>query len=71
VTWFFLLGAPRAVLEMQAQRRRRRGASDTSDAGLLARLTHLPGLFWVGVLLLLCLAALALGAVWLIGLQVG
>lgn len=71
VTWFFLLGAPRAVLEMQAQRRRRRGAADTSDAGLLARLTHLPALFWVGVLLLLCVAALALGTIWLVGLQIG
>ena len=43
VTWFLLLGAPRAVIEMQAQRRRRRGAADTSDAGLLGRLTHTPG----------------------------
>lgn len=72
MTWFLLLGAPRAVLEMQSERRRgrRRGVSDTSDAGLLGRLTHLPGAVWVGILLLVCLAALALGATWLIGLQV-
>ena len=72
VTWFLLLGAPRAVLEMQSERRRgrRRGVPDTSDAGLLGRLTHTPGALWVAILLLVCLAALALGAVWLIGLQV-
>nr|WP_210728504.1 M50 family metallopeptidase [Cellulomonas septica] len=71
VTWFFLLGAPRAVLEMQSGRRRvrRRGGSDVSDAGMLGRLTHLPGLFWVGVLLLICLACFALGGAWLVGLQ--
>ncbi|GEK22967.1 M50 family metallopeptidase [Cellulomonas xylanilytica] len=72
MTWFLLLGAPRAVLEMQSERRRgrRRGVPDASDAGLLGRLTHTPGALWVAVLLLVCLAALALGAVWLIGLQV-
>ena len=72
MTWFLLLGAPRAVLEMQSQRRRgrRRGATDTSDAGMLGRLTHTPGALWVGILMLVCLAALALGAAWLIGLQV-
>ena len=34
---------------MQSERRRarRRGASDTSDADLLGRLTHLPGGLWV------------------------
>ena len=71
VTWFFLLGAPRAVLEMQSGRRRvrRRGGSDVSDAGMLGRLTHLPGLFWVGVLLLVCLGCLALGGAWLVDLQ--
>lgn len=72
MTWFLLLGAPRAVLEMQSERRRgrRRGVQDTSDAGLLGRLTHTPGALWVAILLLVCLAALALGAVWLIGLQI-
>ncbi|RHA37085.1 M50 family metallopeptidase [Cellulomonas rhizosphaerae] len=68
VTWFLLLGAPRAVLEMQSQRRglRRSGRQDTSDAGSLGRLTHLPGGFWVAVLLLVCLGALALGGWWLL-----
>lgn len=69
VTWFLLLGAPRAVLEMQVGRRRlrRRRSADSSDAGLLARLTRLPAGLWVGVLFLVCLAALALGATWLVG----
>lgn len=73
VTWFFLLGAPRAVLEMQAGRRRmrQRGTQDVSDAGMLGRLTHLPGLLWVGILLLACLACLAVGGAWLVGLQLG
>jgi len=54
LTWFFLLGAPRAVIEMQTQRRRvrRRGGRDESDAGLLAGLTHVPAVVWVGVFLL-------------------
>ncbi|MDM7830247.1 M50 family metallopeptidase [Cellulomonas edaphi] len=68
LTWFLLLGAPRAVLEMQRQRRalRRRGRPDTSDAGVLGGLTHLPGGFWVGVLLLVCLACLVVGGYWLL-----
>lgn len=72
VTWFFLLGAPRAVVEMQSARRadRRRGRRDTSDAGLLGDLTHTPGALWVAVLGLVTLAGLALGAAWLVGLQV-
>ncbi|WP_341765555.1 M50 family metallopeptidase [Cellulomonas shaoxiangyii] len=68
LTWFFLLGAPRAVLEMQAQRRRvrRNGGRDQSDAGLLAGLTHLPAVAWVGVLLLVCVALLVVGGAWLL-----
>lgn len=48
VTWFLLLGSPRPVVELQ--RTRRRGAR-TSDADVLARLTRVPALVWVGVLL--------------------
>lgn len=62
VTWFLLLGAPRAVLELQASRRRARGAR-TSDADVLAQLTRVPGLVWVGLFLLVttgCLAAAVL-----------
>jgi hypothetical protein len=64
VTWFLLLAAPKTVLELQAKRRRR-GAPD-SDADQLARLTGLPGLVWVGVFLLVDVAALALGTLWLV-----
>jgi hypothetical protein len=69
VTWFLLLGAPRAVVELQQHRRGGRGRS--SDADQLARLTRLPGLVWVGVFLLVTLAALALGARLLIGFATG
>ncbi len=65
VTWFLLLGAPRAVLEMQSQRRRARGRG-TSDADALARLTPLPGGFWVGAFFLVCVGALVLGGSWIL-----
>ncbi|GHE07281.1 M50 family metallopeptidase [Klenkia taihuensis] len=58
VVWFLLLAAPRAVWELQAQRRRR--PTPDSDADQLARLTGVPGLVWVGVFLALCLGSLAL-----------
>ena len=64
VTWFLLLAAPKTVLELQVKRRRR-GAPD-SDADQLARLTGLPGLVWVGVFLLVDVAALVLGTRWLL-----
>src|SRR3954470_8158755 len=63
-TWFLLLAAPRTVLELQASRRRR-GARD-SDADQLARLTRLPGIFWVGLFLVVDVGALLLGARWLL-----
>ncbi|HEY0216890.1 MAG TPA: M50 family metallopeptidase [Cellulomonas sp.] len=66
VTWFLLLGAPRAVLVMQSARRRTRGRG-TSDADMLGRLTPLPGGFWVGVFLVVCAGALVLGASWILG----
>lgn len=59
VTWFLLVAAPRPVLELQAQRNRRRDAQ--SDADQLGRLTVLPGTAWVGVFALLTVGALALG----------
>jgi hypothetical protein len=68
LTWFFLLGAPRAVLEMQLQRARvrRRGLRDESDAGLLAGLTHVPAIVWVGVFLVVCGVLLVVGGAWLL-----
>src|SRR4051794_30014871 len=63
LTWFLLLAAPRPVVELQSARRRRLVAA--SDADQLAHLTRLPGLVWVGVFLVLTLAAAAGGA-WLL-----
>jgi hypothetical protein len=63
-TWFVLLAAPRAVLELHVQRRRDRGR--TSDADVLARLTGVPGIVWVGVFLVVDLAALVVGGSWLV-----
>lgn len=57
--WFLLLAAPRAVVELQRTRARGRGRD--SDADVLARLTRIPGLVWVGVFLLVTLGALAAG----------
>ena len=63
-TWFLLLAAPRAVLELHAHRRG--GRARTSDADVLARLTRVPGLVWVGVFGLVNLAALVVGGSWLL-----
>ena len=64
VTWFLLLAAPKTVVELQAKRRR--GSARDSDADQLARLTRLPGVFWVGVFLLVDVGALTLGTLWLL-----
>jgi hypothetical protein len=63
--WFLLLGGVRPVVELQ--RLRGRGRMPESDADQLARLTPLPPLFWVGVFMLISLAALAAGALLLAG----
>lgn len=65
VTWFLLLGAVRPVLELQIQRRR--GSARSSDADILARLTHVPGLVWVGVFLAVTGASAVLGGLWILG----
>ena len=65
-TWFLLLAAPRAVVELQRVRRRR--GSPGSDADQLARLTHVPAVAWVGVFLLVDVGALLLGGAWLLDL---
>jgi hypothetical protein len=59
VTWFLLLAAPHTVLELHRSRRGRRDT--TSDAAQLARLTHLPGLLWVGLFMAAALACLLVG----------
>jgi hypothetical protein len=61
--WFLLISAPRTVLDLWSHRRRAR--TRTTDADVLARLTHLPATVWNMIFLLLTAAALA-GAVWLV-----
>jgi hypothetical protein len=56
VTWFLLLAAPRPVVELQGERRSGRGRG--SDADVLARLTRVPGLVWVGMFLVVTLGCL-------------
>jgi hypothetical protein len=65
VTAFLLIGALRTVVELQATRSRRGGGA--SDADQLARLSHLPGLFWVVVFFAVAGACLV-GAARLLGL---
>ena len=60
VTAFLLFGALRTSLELQQSRHRRAGSS--SDADQLARLTHIPGIIWVGVFLAVQLICVVLSA---------
>jgi hypothetical protein len=67
--WLLLIGGLRAVIELQRTRRRQARSRShqvalQSDADQLARLTHLPGLFWVTLFFLLSLAAILYGG-WL------
>ena len=62
-TWFLLFAAPRPVVEVQLLRRR--GRARTSDPDMLARLTGVPGIVWVAVLLALTLGCLVIGGQWL------
>ncbi|MGZ4590522.1 MAG: M50 family metallopeptidase [Actinomycetes bacterium] len=62
VTWFLLLAAPRPVLELAAQRRRRRArVGGDSDADQLARLTGVPAAVWIALFLAVTVGALLLG----------
>jgi hypothetical protein len=56
LAWFLLVAAPRATLDLWSQRRHAR--TRTSDADLLARLTHVPAGVWNALLLLVTVAAL-------------
>ena len=62
LTWFLLLAAPRAVMELQ--RSRRGGQGRSSDADQLRRLTGVPALLWVGVFGLVTLFCLLVGVMW-------
>jgi hypothetical protein len=63
--WFLLFGGVRPIFELQSLRRR--GRMPQSDADQLAHITHVPALFWVGVFLVVDLAALVIGAFLLAG----
>jgi hypothetical protein len=58
VAWVLLLAAPRPLLELLAQGRRRRR---TSDPDQLAALTHVPAVLWTLLLLAANAAGLVLG----------
>jgi hypothetical protein len=64
-TFFLLLAAPWTVLELQVARRR--GTVRDSDVDTLARVTRLPALLWLVVLLAGTLATLGLGSYWIVG----
>lgn len=55
LVWSLLLAAPRSVVELQRERRRRR---TTSDADQLAGLTRIPAMIWISLFWLVCVAAL-------------
>ncbi|ARC56542.1 hypothetical protein AS850_05570 [Frondihabitans sp. 762G35] len=63
VTVVLALGALRASLELQTSRRRSRNGQ--SDADQLARLTHVPGLAWVFVFVLVALVC-AIADAWML-----
>ena len=63
--WFLLIGGVRPVFELQSLRSR--GRMRESDADQLAGLTRIPALFWVGVFLIVDVAALVAGVFLLAG----
>jgi hypothetical protein len=63
VTVVLALGALRASIELQSSRRRTR--SGQSDADQLARLTHVPGLVWVFVFVVVALVC-AIADAWML-----
>jgi hypothetical protein len=64
-TCFLLLAAPRTVLELGATRRR--AAVRDSDVDALARLTRIPAVLWLALLLAVTLGTLVLGLYWIAG----
>lgn len=68
LTWFWLLAAPRTVVELAVARRR---GARTSDADQLAAITHVPGAVWVLLLLLATVAAAVVGTAFLLPDLVG
>jgi hypothetical protein len=60
VVWFLLFGGIRPIFELQRKRRRRQARD--SDADQLARLTFLPGGFYVFFFLLVGVGSVVAGA---------
>lgn len=60
ITTFLLLGAVRTAIELQVSRSRRGGLS--SDADQLARLTHVPGIVWAALFVLVAVLCVVLAA---------
>ncbi|MGI9085244.1 MAG: M50 family metallopeptidase [Aeromicrobium sp.] len=65
LAWFLLVAGPRTTLDLWSHRRRQR--TRTTDADLLARLTHVPAAVWNTFLLLATLSALGFAVVLLRG----
>jgi hypothetical protein len=59
LTWILLISAPKPVIELIGQRRRRRGRQ--SDADQLSRLTRTPATLWALLFLVVNLAGLVVG----------
>ena len=66
LTWFLLFGGVRPVLELQRTRRRGHGRGRDTDADQLAALTGVPAGLWILLFGLAALAALVVGAFWLV-----
>ena len=64
VTWLLLIAAPKPVIELGRQRRRRRVGD--SDPDQLARLTRIPVAGWLSFFLVANLAGLVLAVCWLL-----
>jgi hypothetical protein len=64
ITWFLLFGGIRPVFELQ--RKRRRGAARDSDADQLGRLTGVPAVLWILILVVIAVTCLLVGGAWLL-----
>ncbi|GAA2095617.1 M50 family metallopeptidase [Microlunatus panaciterrae] len=64
ITWVLLLAAPKPLIELAAQRRRR--PHGRSDPDQLAELTQLPATVWILGFLLANLSGLVVGTCWLL-----
>lgn len=63
-SWFLLFGGIRPILELGGKRRR--AHAQNSDADQLARLTGVPATMWLGLWLIIGVAALIVGGRWLL-----